>query len=1233
MTKVVRQPPGKVRPRNAPMASLPIRRAGTRVRWALLSRWHTLMIRREARRGVTRPKNWRRWSSYTTATRVGCVLVVLVVLAWCGEGLWIVITGETTGFEEWRKGNAGFDTLIRFVGPVLTVGIVTALFLFLWYAWTKRRYMKKARKNSAELVPTAGPHMGEIVGRQEIAQVIAQRLRERSTRRPYLLVGGVGVGKTAVLVRLTEILAKLGAVPVPVRLRDATGQPDLNFEQMARKRFSDEAPQGILARSKNERVWQQLLADDKPVVIADGLEEAILDEQLQDDRDNIIRRAIRRAYEEKLPLVIASRPHTPLEGTHAAIIDLEPLSEEAALRFVGSHAPETDERRLDWIVETAEVTESPIYLQIARELQRHDALERDRARNDAKRLDTRSEDRSTLRLWLLDTWYHALVEGRLHDEVPLCPQERCETLEVVSSLACIGLLQDKLEVGFADLLGKHGPPSQRLRAVTRVLRIRIKQHGKDQNDTPGNGLSEKRREQIWTMLLDRLSGEENRLPLEGNLSQRHAALASFTGNADLLRLVEGSEKKVRFPHSIMQAYLGFRVIRELGEHDVGELIDFVVQSLRPPGPSRELLVALVLFSRARAARPAEERSGIIADRNQGARKLGDPRQQAPASIRSLAGLLYKAAENRTDPKALDLYAAALEIESVERMPGLLKAIADKLEERWRRMKGDRRTLDEAKLKLVKQFGAALRMADEKIDTTPLYHKLLKLGVKDDSYSIRLAVAQEVGGGGDAAFGVIRKWIPRVDCDPMEEYRDKVKKLRDKKSDGYEKCAAKMDKAAPTRGTSPTVSKEIDRINHERQHISQDYRKERIDLWREFVMRAWMVPMLLGSVSEGHRDEAQQRLMRWLRHLDPRWLRRNAPKGAPDLPLSLENALAQGFKYAANRRRRHPHTYPGGRTYLIRHAETMLQQTRCWYAQLSLLHALCLWELPDSITRSEHRGEDVAPVWDGQGDFRELSKGYRGTTAVQSVERWLSMAGTDQATPQHTTGNSTVPRQRLHPFVAEAGDLVALALETRRPERYLWIDEMGVVANIGSRTGGPQHYRKHGLWIPPSVGWGTLDGRAQRLVADVLVMLNLIERDGHPDEVEDRLDRCSRVEQAPDSPLPPCITTDRAPLHSELTVGTLAPPAPGDTCLPTCRFQFCPYPPRGTQSRAEILEPFCRQQQAMLPGRFRRNLPRLFRRKTPYWVGMRVRELDQFWDAMANRTRSQGSRHGPSPRSE
>ncbi|MEU4847957.1 ATP-binding protein [Streptomyces gilvosporeus] len=1087
------------------------------------------------------------------------MLAAILVLGWCGEGLWIAVTGDTTSFEEWRQHNAGFKTLILFVGPVLAAGIATALFLFWWYRWTKRRYLAKARKKPNELVLTAGPNNAEIVGREEVAQVIAQRLRNRSTRRPYLLVGGVGVGKTAVLVRLTEMLARQHAVPVPIRLRDAAGESDLNFEQMAKQRFSEEAPQGILARSKNERVWQQLLADDKPVVIADGLEEALLDEKLQDDRDNIIRRAIERAYQEKLPLVIASRPHTSLEGTRAAIIDLEPLSEESALKFVEANAPEADERRLDWIVETAEVAESLIYLQIARELQDQGILEPDRPRQNPQRLNTRSKDCSTLRLLLLDTWYEALVEGRLRDDIPLASQDRRDTLEVVSALACVGLLQDTLEVSFGDLLGKGVHPGL---PRTKRERLWTENRGSDKYCKRGSTFSAWHRELIWSTLCDRLSDEEGQRLCRGSIDQCHTALARLAHNADVLQLVEGFQKKVRFPHSIIQAYLGFRMLNQLGDHGAGELIkagELIEQALYPPGPSRELLIALVLLSRQQTAESTASGGSITSE----AQKY--PHEQSPLSGKTLAQRLYVAAGQHTDPKAFDLYAAALEIEGTEDSPRLLYTITDKLQVRWPSIKGDKRTLDAAKLRLVKQLGAALRAAAGKTDTTPLYERLFKLGKGEPSYSIRLAAAQEFGNGGDSAFAVIRRWID-INEDPVEEY------ARRKKVD------------------------------------------ERVSLWREFVMRAWMIPMLLGSVGDGHRSEARQRLMQWLRHLDP-----EQSAGTPDLPISLENALAKGFKFAANRRKRHPHTYEGGRADLIWHAETMLQQTRCWYSQLSLLHALCLWELPDSIAHDEQRCDAAASQRDGRHDALEPSEGYRGTTAVQTVERWLSMAGTAHASASQAAGDGAAPQLPLHPFIAEAGDLVALALETGRPEGFIWIDEQGVVDNIGSRTSGPRQYRKHNLWIPPSVGWSTLDGRAQHLIADVMVMLTLIERDGRqPDEVDARLNRSAQ----PIMPLPPCITTDRTALHPELTDGTSAPPTPGTTCLPTSKFKLCPYPPHGTHLlRAEIREPFCRQQQALLPGPVRRRFPRVFRRKTPHWVGMRVRELDQFWEAMADRMRS------------
>ncbi|MFI9249576.1 NACHT domain-containing protein [Streptomyces sp. NPDC053069] len=861
MTRIVRHPPGKVRPRSAPMATLEARHVWRRVRRFFLVHWHHLTIKLEARRDTTRPKNWRRWFSYTNAIRVVWLILLTALLAWAAEGLWILFTHHTTAFEQWRRrSSTGFDSVLRFVGPLLAASVAAAFFLFFWYSWSKRRYVAKARKHPRKLVLTAGPDMAEIVGREEVARVIAQRLRQRETRRPYLLVGGVGTGKTAVLVRLTELLARQHAVPVPIRLRDATGA-DLNFERMARQRFAEEAPHGILARTKSDRIWQQLLADDKVVVIADGLEEAILDERFQEDRDNIIRRAIERAHEEKLPLVIASRPHSPLESTPAAIVELEPLSEESALHFVEARVPETDERRVDWIVETAEVTESPIYLQIARELHHHGDLERVRPRNDKDRLDTRSWDRSTLRLWLLETWAHAMSDGRLREDVELSPRERKDTVEVVSALACIGLLQDKLEVGFAELLDSdvHPGPARRTRAQADHLRTRARRF--DRYGKRGNTFSEWHRERIWNTLCEHLSKEEREHLAKGNMGQCQAALARFAAHADKLQLVESFEKRVRFPHSIIQAYFGFRMLQYLKERSAGELVQ---QALQPPGPSRELLIALVLLSRDRAVEQSARGGSIGAE----VHKYWDERvRQAPVYGRTMADRLFTAANRRTDdPKALDLYAAALEIDSMEPRPQLLGDIVAEVHKRWCAIKGDRRTLEDAKLGLLKQLGTALRAVSEKTDTMQLYDHLFQIGKAERSYAVRLAAAQEFGSGGTDAFAVIRDRIG-LNNDPVREYNKRVSRLRARKRNAYQHWTERMRNARADSGFS---REEIYRLQEDRRKIKRNYREARIKLFREFVMRAWMIPMLLGSVDDAHRDEARDRLTKWLRHLDPKY---------------------------------------------------------------------------------------------------------------------------------------------------------------------------------------------------------------------------------------------------------------------------------------------------------------------------------------------------------------------------
>jgi hypothetical protein len=308
------------------------------------------------------------------------------------------------------------------------------------------------------------------------------------------------------------------------------------------------------------------------------------------------------------------------------------------------------------------------------------------------------------------------------------------------------------------------------------------------------------------------------------------------------------------------------------------------------------------------------------------------------------------------------------------------------------------------------------------------------------------------------------------------------------------------------------------------------------------------------------------------------------------PISLEIALAQGFKYAANRRYRRSRNQADPREWLADRAMEMLKRSRFWFTHLTLLHALCLWELPDG--RDENRASARSSA-----DFEAI------------VTQWLDVAGIKHG------GREKLGPHRTHPFVAEASELVIRALETGDPQKYIWIDESGVIGKVGSHGEGPVGARKHHLWIPPSTGWSVLDRRAQQLVADILLLLNLAERGESPADHDRRLGYVDRVD------LPPCLSGDRSFLDPGRQLGASGSAAPGSQCKGGCPFKLCPYPPRGSSSyRVELSEPFCRQQVALLS---RHLAPTVGWRwaAAASWQQTSVRELREFWTKMADRART------------
>jgi hypothetical protein len=1057
------------------------------------------------------------------------------------------------------------------VSPLLVLAFATTIFLFFPYGRISRKVRRRAKKDPRSYVPTAGTVLEDVVGRGELCQVITRALHDRAIRRPYLLVGSVGTGKTAVLVQLTRMLAEKGAVPVPIRLRDIDqGGARFDFAEAGRKRFREMVDSQLVSGGHGERAWRQLVADGKAVVIADGLEELFGQGPHQKERDIAIRKAIRRAKLQRLPLVIASRPHPPLEEADAAIIDLEPLSEEAALEYLSESCPVPDGLRLDWIVETAVVSEAPLYLQITRRLRQHHRLEYLTRSKEWEDLDTRAADRSTLRLRLLDTWKNALIKGNLYEDYALSSEPRANTVEVISALACIGLLEDSLEVNFSQLINPTEEPGNRpgRHSVTSSISFPYRRLSRTWQRASSPPTRADKFPEIWSALKRRLAWPEQGtipMPPGSDISDCLNHLSLYATHAENLGLVETIGYGVRFHHSLIQAYLGARFLNEVSDKHLEA-------ALREPKPGRELLTALVLNSR--MPKPGRHFRAHKAYRR-------NPTAQ----------LLLRTAKSRWDAKAFDIYATALEIDRMEEKSGkdLHRAIASSTLHNWSRITiGDQRSINEAKENLVRRFGETVRAIDKEgrdsSDTSsgkkPAYEQLLDIALREPLYQVRLAVTQELGASGDGTFDVLRTRFPLSengrppsDYDPWEQYKEKYRKVKIKENEAFEQL--RREKIA----NCETTYAKYRELEHE-------YREKKNEIRREYATRAWLVPMMVGSVTEKYQQQAKERVELWLKHLDHTRL---DTKGA-ELPIILEIALAQGFKFAANRRRRHPNNNEETREFMVQQAEILLARARYWYSHLTLIHALCLWELPDSP------GKSPAGCWDPPK-----------LDASQAVTRWLGIAGNQRDPRSRKPGDFTSDgRERLHPFVAEAAELAALALETGHPERYLWIDEKGAMDGVGSTPAHPSDYRRHNLWIPPSVGWSTLHPRAQQLLADVLLLLNLAERDGDPDKVDGRLEKANRTD------LPPCLTKGREPLRPDRTVGMADDAAPGSTCLRNCPFEMCPYPAKGQQARAELQETFCRQQQALV-----RNP--ILRHRAP-WQDMTRKELTRFWGTMARRSR-------------
>ncbi len=221
----------------------------------------------------------------------------------------------------------------------------------------------------------------------------------------------------------------------------------------------------------------------------------------------------------------------------------------------------------------------------------------------------------------------------------------------------------------------------------------------------------------------------------------------------------------------MQAYLGSRLLDAALQDP-----DFLREAMQFPRPGREFVIALVLRSRAAdradGTDRARQETSPPDSASRGSRRPRRASISDPGTATDFLAPLRAGAAVRDDNKVLDMYAAALEIDCVAAEPAH-DAIASEIRARWSRIHAqDPRTLEEGKQALVRRFGEAARMIDERrrrgepLQASPAYPQLYGIGCADRSYPVQLAAAQEIGVGGEAAYEELRHSVaaPCMTCE-------------------------------------------------------------------------------------------------------------------------------------------------------------------------------------------------------------------------------------------------------------------------------------------------------------------------------------------------------------------------------------------------------------------------------------------------------------------------------------
>jgi hypothetical protein len=363
------------------------------------------------------PPRRRRWRT---------IVVAALFLGGLAIGL---VTMLTSGRLD--ESCVGHETLCGIVVNFAVTGTV-ALAGFLYFAafrWrrTVGTYIKQAHQEPERLfaVPPHDVQLKDMVGREDLYSLVAEELRSSPGGGPHLVLGDTGSGKTVFLLGLTSYLARRGAVPIPISLRNA--EPPLSLRALARAHFLNQIDGQVRSEGEADRIWRSLSSEGSTVVLADGLDEATQG-LTTEERNSAARATLELARQQRMPMVVTSRQEgAPPDGRYPQY-DFAPLSGKDALEYIRRRSrPERgethpDDEQMLRILDVAEVAATPFYLNIIAATSGAGRLIAPLELEAPGRL--RVERRAAARVALLDSYVAAIVDGSIRTDPALSSDQR-----------------------------------------------------------------------------------------------------------------------------------------------------------------------------------------------------------------------------------------------------------------------------------------------------------------------------------------------------------------------------------------------------------------------------------------------------------------------------------------------------------------------------------------------------------------------------------------------------------------------------------------------------------------------------------------------------------------------------------------------------------------------------------------------------------------------------------------